>query len=375
MPTHWDWALQQGLKSNLNHFTFLPDRWIFMPGALETIGGIATGIPSKIICYMHDRVEDQAKPVRLHQLEWTGNLFEVTSGHLLSLVANSVIWDSSFPRMLNCIVPRVIINKLNVHFGNVFASIAPDWNFCFRALRLEDSIIFFDKAILLHYAQDRSNGQSMTRGVKTEDSPDFLPSAPIPEVTTVWNAIIHEYYEVKRATNSPKFPELEMTKYLQALALGITLIEDPHRRREMETILRSHGSPIPEETTSSNRTTTHAEAASSGYRVNSNAKKRDRIGSVVTRRSAQSIRLYLGKYFGIRPPHGNRFEFETTEQAIDYAIRFPRFPRRNWREGKPPEELFGSVGLHDVVSVHRPERIAWKLQRLFDRHVLWRLRT
>jgi glycosyltransferase involved in cell wall biosynthesis len=382
MTRHWDWVLQQALNSHLNHFTFLADRWIFLPGALEAIANIATKEPSKIICYLHDRIDDLAKPVRLRQLEWTGNLFEVTSEHLLSLAANSVIYDSSFPRMLNCVVPRVVFDKVKDRFGSVFESISPDWNFCFRVLSLEDSVIYFDKAMLVHYALARSNGQGMERGVETKDHADFLANlqtrlnaaAPIPEITTVWNAIIHEYCEVKRDTNSSRFPELDMTKYVQALAQGISWMEDPFRRREMETILQSRGSQLLAETGSSTRTITIADTGATGDKLESNIQESTRLRSV-TEPSVQSMWLRLGKYFGVRPQGGKRLRFETAEQALDYAIRFPRLPRRNWRAAIPPEELLGSVKLQDLANIRRPEPVSWRLGRFLDRHVLWRLRT
>ena len=282
------------------------------------------------------------------------------------------MYDASFPRMLNCVVPRGVVNRLNERFGSVFSSIAPDWNFCFRALSLEDSIVFFDKAILLHYALDRSNGQSITRGVMTRDYADFLAnlktalnaSAPIPGIATVWNAIIHEYCEVKRATGSPKFPELNRLRYEQALALGITWIEDPVTKLRMEAILRAHASLGP-----------CGGEPSIGTGAESDVRQADRGRSPIASGSARSLRMLLGKYIGVHPPDKDWFEFETTEQAIDYAIRFPRLPKWNWRAAPPPDELSGSIRLKDVASVRRPERLTWKFQRLLDRHISWRLHT
>ena len=75
--------------------------------------------------------------------------------------------------MLNCIVPRRVFENISARFGNVFTSIAPDFNFCFRCLDLEDSILFYDKSPLFHYALDRSNGASASRGESTADTDDF----------------------------------------------------------------------------------------------------------------------------------------------------------------------------------------------------------
>src|SRR5436190_22523640 len=110
--------------------------------------------------------------------------------------------------MLNCIVPRDIITAVQNAFGPVFDSIAPDFNFCYKVLALEESFLLFDKAILVHRALNRSNGQTCSRGIRAGDYDDFLRdlghkkvqlnyAAPIPEIRTCFNAIAHEYCLIK----------------------------------------------------------------------------------------------------------------------------------------------------------------------------------
>ncbi len=79
---------------------------------------------------------------------------------------------------------------------------------------------------------------------------DFLASlgsrqlnfaSPIPEIVTVWNAIIHEYCVVRQATGSPKFQELDFGNYMQALSIGVMWMEDPAKRKQAQEILASHG--------------------------------------------------------------------------------------------------------------------------------------
>lgn len=254
MSEHWDWAMQQALRSNCSHFTILSDRMMFKRGQLKTVAGIARQYPDQIICYMHDTVLDFNAPYIVEQLDWTGNLYEVTAARLLTLSAESVIYDASIPRMLNCLVPRGVFTAIKERFGNVFSSISPDWNFCYRALEVVDSLLFLSKAVLVQYGLSRSNGQSAHRGVKNSAFEDFLKSlpkplnsdAPFPEIVTVWNAIINEYCFTKREAQSTKFPELDMEKYMQALAVGISWIEDPEVRQEMEQkLLARGGKPAP----------------------------------------------------------------------------------------------------------------------------------
>ncbi|MFL6209377.1 MAG: glycosyltransferase family 2 protein [Pyrinomonadaceae bacterium] len=249
MSAHWDWAVQQALRSDSSHFTILTDRMVFKQGQLKTVVDIARQYPAQIICYMHDKVHDFAAPFTVEQYNWTGKLYEVTAARLLTLAAESVIYDASTPRMLNCLVPRSVLTAIKERFGTIFASISPDWNFCYRALTVVDAILFFNKAVLVHYALNRSNGQSAERGIRNSDFEDFLKSlpqalnaaAPFPEIITVWNAIINEYCVTKRQAQSAKLPELNMEKYVQALAVGVSWIANPAVRREMEQKLLARG--------------------------------------------------------------------------------------------------------------------------------------
>lgn len=251
MALHWDWAMQQALSIyDASHFAFLTDRMLFKPGALEPLLEIVAAYPDQVITYMHDMVDDFASPVVVRQYTWTGHLYEVRSTRLLEMSAQSVMYDTCLPRMLNCIVPRKVLETIRERFGNSFAPIAPDWNFCYRALALVDSILFHDKAALVHYAQQRSNGQSSHYGIMNEAYDLFrqdlgsLPvnfAAPFPEIVTVWNAIISEYCHAKEATQSPKFPELDLYNYGKALAWGIDQILDPQRREEMRERLAARG--------------------------------------------------------------------------------------------------------------------------------------
>jgi len=247
MSPHWDWAMQQALSLyDASHIAFLTDRMMFRPGALGSLIEIIKAYPDKLLTYMHDHVNDFSLPVVLHQSTWTGNLYEVDSHRLLELSAQSVMYDSSVPRMLNCLVPRTVLETIKERFGNFFASIAPDWNFAYRSLAVVDSILFYEKAGLVHYAQHRSNGQSAHFGIVNEAYAKFIEdlgslpvnfAAPFPEVVTVWNAIISEYCHVKDVTRSPKFPTLSMDKYIQALAVGIDSIKDPERQQHMRFLL------------------------------------------------------------------------------------------------------------------------------------------
>lgn len=250
MTQHWNWALEYALSSyQASHYTFLTDRMVFKPGSLSSLISIITDYPDQLVCYMHDKVCDFAPPYKVYQNDWSGKLYEVATARLLKLSAESVMYDACIPRMLNCVVPRSIIDAIRTRFGNVFSSLAPDWNFAYRALEVLDSILFLHKALLVHYSQGNSNGENVNRGIENATYSQYvkdLPTAmnvdaPYPEIITVWNAVINEYVFVKKESRSAKFPKLNMKRYSDALAAGIKSIEDADTRKKMSDMLKARG--------------------------------------------------------------------------------------------------------------------------------------
>lgn len=322
MSEHWDWVMQQGLRLyDANHFIYLTDRMIFKPNSLKPILDIAKRHPDKVISYGHDRINDYERPIRLEQNHWTGKLFEIDSSRLLFLTTRCIV-HVSFPRMLNCVVPRAVLEKIRKRFGKVFDSVSPDFCFCFRCLDTVDSIIYYDAMLLIHYAIDRSNGASISRGIISKDSADFLSNlknknmcdmAPIPEIRTVWNAIIHEYYFVKQETQSSKFVDVDKTSYLSVLAHGTNEIFDPTLKSEMFGLLKANGW---------------------NERKNTNAFMRN-IFSLKTVLRALDKSFFPAK------------KFNTTSEAIAYASKFPR---RNYPVCCISNSFIGH-GLRRIISL------------------------
>lgn len=327
MTPHWDWALRQALDLfDCSHVTFLTDRMIFKPGALTAIAEVATKAPTEIISYMHDRIADNQRPVRVDQHSWTGKLYRVSASRLLELSSQSVLHEM-LPRMLNSLVPRALLNKLGQRYGKFFDSHAPDFNFCYRALEMEESIIFYDAALLIHYALDRSNGASASSGVSGEDRNDFVSdltrargyfAAPIPEILTSRNSITHEYCVTRNETQSAKFPPLDMPSYLKAIAGEVSEMTNPQLRRKAQEALMAHGAAKP-------------------ARPMSLAQKLVSPG-IVARKVAREARLLRALAFENGAVAGDAPEFGTFEAALAYAVKSPRT-----RVDSQPdlEELFG----------------------------------
>jgi len=339
MSAHWDWAIQQALSFyRASHFLYLTDRMMFRKRALREVVDLATAYPNKVISYSHDRIIDNLTPIRVEQYPASGSLFEVETMRLSWLLSQSAIIHPAVPRMLNCIVPRAVLNRVRKRFDTVFTSISPDFNFCCRCLEIEDSILFYDKAPIFHYAQSRSNGASVTRGELTADFVDFNKSfvaynvipnyaTPIPELSTAVNYAFHEYCLFKQQTNSMKFFEIDFAHYLQANANEISQLIDPQVRADTLSLLIANG--YREEQTNRRPKPSVVKFAK---RVRSKTKR------VFTGPATTSTWMFLGRSLGIRPPGYNGFEFATLAEAIDYV---ENISRGNVTKVSTPQELLG----------------------------------
>ncbi len=250
MTAHWEWAITEALQTaGASHFAFLTDRMSFRPGEVRSLIEIARHYPNDVISYTLDRIDDFSTPVRYRPLPRTGRLFRIESTLLLSL-SSRMTFFSCLPRMLNCVVPLEHLEQSKLRFGSIFSSVSPDFCFCYRCLALNDSILYFDKSVLLNYALGKSNGASIARGIPSKDSMDVLSTIKVsdlnsytnlPEVITVGNAIVNEYNFVRRESSSAKFPPISARKYMDFLAAEVSDFLGLERRLAGLCYLRREG--------------------------------------------------------------------------------------------------------------------------------------
>jgi hypothetical protein len=318
MPAHWDWAIHEALRSYAaSHFLYLTDRMMFRKGALSEVLNLAARFPAKVITYNQDRIVDNVTPIRVEQYPCTGKVLEVDSPRFTWLLSQAV-FHPGVPRMNNSVVPRAVLRRIEERFGNVFSSISPDFNFCCRCLELEESILFYDKSPIFHYALSRSNGASVTRGEMTPDYQDFMANlpaanaiwsaAPIPELNTAVNAVFHEYCLFQQQTGSDRFFPVDKEKYLQANAAEIEEIIDPQLKAEMLTLLVKNGYRPAATSADANGT-----PVALGQRFKSKLKR------TATAAPTTSAWLFAARNLGVRPPGDNQFDFAKLDDAIDYA--------------------------------------------------------
>ena len=337
MSAHWNWAIQQALHTyRESHFLYLTDRMMFRKGALREVLTLAKRYPDKVLSYNIDRIVDNLTPIRIEQYPASEKLFGIDTLRLSWLLSQAII-HPAVPRMLNSVVPRSVLDRIHQRFGNIFASISPDFNFCCRCLELEESILFYDKAPLFHYALNRSNGASATRGEMTADYADFTANVranhpignwttPIPELNTAVNYALHEYCLFKRETGSVRFFELNMQKYLEANANETREVLDPRLKSEMLSLLEANGYV-------EGQTNGHQQSATE---VSVFERAQAKIKRLFTGAATTPAWLFLARSLAITPPGYNSFEFATLHEAIDYARNISQ---GNVRRGRADEEL------------------------------------
>lgn len=339
MSAHWEWAIEEALRTYpASHFIYLTDRMMFRKNALQEVVDLAAHYSDKVLSYNHDRIIDNATPIRVEQYPATEKLLEIDTRRLTWLLSQAII-HPAVPRMLNCIAPRAVLEKIRARFGTVFASFSPDFNFCCRCLEIEDSILFYDKAPIFHYALSRSNGASVTRGEMTGDTADFTNSVikedsvvnsatPIPGLSTAVNYAFHEYCLFKRQTTSEKFPDLDRAKYLQANACELPEIVDSQLKAETLALLVANG-----------YSETKTNGAANQAEITLAARVQSKVKRVLSGPATTPAWLFLARTLSVQPPGYNHFEFATLDEAIDYA---KNISRGNLTKGPTHEELLQS---------------------------------
>lgn len=342
MSSHWEWVIRKGLANyDLNHFSFLTDRMVFKDNHLQEILRLIAAFPDDVISYDHDKIDDYTKPVTIEQAERTGKVLSVESERLLTMASRTQLY-SALPRMLNCVVPRAVLNQVARSFGTVFDSIAPDFNFCFKLLSTINKIVYFDKAPLVHYALDRSNGASYVRGIPSKDNMDFKrlssdkwDASPFPQIRTNGNLILHEYCLVQRSKAVSRMPPVDIDAYLELFLAEARDMIEPGRRSATVRLVQSYKKAVGG---------TLAESDSDVMDQDNDAPPHSAIDDFVAA-PIRTIRRYLGRsklvvrcyrhlmnqywvhralYLGCPAPDFHRPYFKSTEQALRFLNKCSR---------------------------------------------------
>ncbi len=307
MTEHWNWAMQQSLQiSQSNHATYLTDRLLFAKNCLQNLQNILIKYPDKLVSYTFDSIEDSKIPVYVLQISYTGKLFEIRSSSILKLYAE-MERIQALPKMLNSVASRELMTTIFEKYGNYFFSISPDYNLAFRCLDLEETILYYDRPLLISYSNDRSNGWNVLKGNFKQDALDFIKNlncteicfdSPVKAIWVLPNPIIHEYCRVKPSAVSDKFPGINQNKYLLSLVENVVSYKNKNMREEMLDKLR-------------------AELGSDLFKYRAQA-------AIV--RKFKGLKIRLHNLINSSTPYLLKHKFKNVEEAINFATDSPRKP-------------------------------------------------
>lgn len=337
MAEHWEWAISQALGDTSfdpTHVMIATDRMLFYELALSHFRKALKQALNCVVCYNNDSLVDLCIPLRLERRLWSGRLLEVSAKHLLTL-SSRMAGLYHVPRLLNCAVPTRVLKAVRARYGSICRSLSPDYAFGYRCLGIEDSVTYYDRSLVMFNAHSRSNGTSMSRGIVSRDSADFVAShggnlaltaTPVPGIVVGTNAMIHEYCLAKAATPGDRFPELDLACYLRNLREQIECMDHAETRREMADLLRSEtrrlvgSDELPGKSASSCLPTVNSRRPNGWLTWAKQFFKSP---------ATKPTWFFLADRLGIKPPNFIDFDFHSREKAMEFANRFPLPPQRN----------------------------------------------
>jgi hypothetical protein len=312
MTEHWDWALRTAMdRSTASHFTIHYDRKYSLPGRWRGLAQRVASSPDQLITYASDAIAEDPPPLRLWQAAWTGRLFSVQSRRVAELVASARIAEAghALPVLSNCVVPRGILERMIATFGSICVSTTADNCFASRFLALEEAFLHLDESIAVIRAPHRSSGMGFQRGFGGDfkdwrdtlgDGP-WLDASPVPGIELGQNMFFHEYELVRRATGN-RLPPLDVPRVLEHLGAELRWVRDPQKRAMLRQRLELAG-------------------------------WRGEVVELPRRPRAAALRQALVSWavrrFGFRPGSVSGFAFDSDEEALQWALQFPRASQTN----------------------------------------------
>jgi len=305
---HWDWAIRQAMeRSTATHVTVHHDRKWSKRGAWRPLLAIAARRPEVLVTFGVDFIADTPPPLRVWQTPWTGKVFVMRTKRAAELIAQARVTEivHGLPMLSNCIVPRPVMESMIERFGSVCRSTGPDLAFVSRFLASHDEYLHADRSPGILYAAHRSTNMGYLRGTGGDFAElrrlfggrPWIDAAPLPGVNLGNNMLFHEYELTRRATGD-RLPPLQRAACLDDLASALRWVEDEETKKSLLRILREHGW--------------------TGSVPRPHPPRRSR--SV----ARQKVWMFLGERLAIAPPNITGFAFRDDEEALRYALRFPR---------------------------------------------------
>ncbi len=322
MGAHWDWAAREAMRrSSATHLAVHYDRKASRPDGFAALGRIASCHPDLLITYPVDHVS--APPQTVWQPPQTDRVYRIRTDRVATMAARGRISEMGqvWPVLSNCVIPRTTVESMVERYGDLCDSVGPDSRFGFRFCASYDDFLHLDRTISVTYAAHRSAGLGFLSGTggdfadfrATWHGEQWMEAAPLPGLNLGQNMSYHEYELVRREPGGDRLPSIEMTGYLAELARGLQQISDRHERAVMQAELVRHG--------------WRADDESAPEPVERRASILHRVVRPLSRwRSRPSTVLFLADRLGVTPETITGFAFSNDEQALHYALKYPRRP-------------------------------------------------
>jgi len=258
MTVHWNWAMTKAIELfDTNHYTILSDRMVFKKDVMPDLIEIIKSYPNELISFIQDGVVDIKYPITYYNTECTEKIYQVDCNYLLEL-ASKYQTKEFFPRQINSIMPISLINKMKKTFGQLFDSFVVDYEFCFKALYLLNTFVYYDKGILIHYGMSVSNGSPVFFGLSGKTQKDFIKLSGfnslndaykeyllLPEVNCITNAVFLEYLKLQKQINTNKLPPMNKEEYLNAIYQETNFYINQKDKKRVIDILKKQGFKVP----------------------------------------------------------------------------------------------------------------------------------
>ncbi|MGV1752274.1 glycosyltransferase family 2 protein [Agrobacterium sp. CG674] len=213
MVDHWEWALR---RTAGRYIGFLTDRMALRLYALQFAHNTIQSTQTPAICFASEDSIELPGYRSVRRISNALQVREVLSKDKLSEFSKGKL-PKDTPRMLNSLVDKSVIAKIEEKYGSVFCSISPDYIFTFRLMGEIPAFTASTAPLLVTQGEKRSTGRAFKIGKMNSDSQgmlsnirtiygEWLKFGPIPgDVYLMPNVILREYDVVSSQHRGEEF--------------------------------------------------------------------------------------------------------------------------------------------------------------------------
>lgn len=170
MVDHWNWAIE---KAKGFYISILTDRMVFKKEAISFLYNILNFKKPKLLVFSHDKLSGDVAPFTYIKKTGTGDYLKIESTKVFELCCKGIV-SRYWPRMLNSVCQKDVLNQIRTNYGEVFSGVAPDYSFCFRALDWLGEYYYIDESLIISAGHKFSNGKIFLTNSRHAVRSDFI---------------------------------------------------------------------------------------------------------------------------------------------------------------------------------------------------------